>query len=70
MGFEEGGAIDVDDEAVEEEEGEERETEAGPEDGIGGPAVIGSTLGRKVELMSPMPTKKSSALTVRSQHQD
>lgn len=31
-----------------------------PATGRGGPAVIGSTLGKKVELMSPIPTKKSS----------
>jgi len=39
--------------------GEDRETED-PEVGREGPAVMGSTLGKKVELISPMPMKKSS----------
>ena len=37
----------------------EDEDEA-PGMGSGGPAIIGSIFGRKVELISPMPTKKSS----------
>jgi hypothetical protein len=44
------------------EVGEDREEGEVPEVGMGGPAVMGSTLGKKVELMSPIPTKKSSMM--------
>jgi len=53
--------VGVDDGAT--EVGEDREEgEEVPEVGMGGPAVMGSTLGKKVELMSPIPTKKSSMM--------
>lgn len=38
--------------------GDREEGEDVPEVGMGGPAVMGSTLGKNVELMSPIPTKK------------
>lgn len=42
--------------------GDREEGEDVPEVGMGGPAVMGSTLGKNVELMSPIPTKKSSMM--------
>lgn len=54
VGFEDVSGIDVDvdvEGAVDEE---------GPGRGSGGPAVMGSIFGRKIELISPIPTKKSS----------
>lgn len=55
--------VDVEDETIEAGEDD-------PDIGMGGPAVIGSTLGRKVELISPIPTKKSSEMQCVDQNQD
>lgn len=57
--FEEDVRVDDGVTEVGEERGEGGEV---PEIGRGGPAVMGSTLGRNVELISPIPTKKSSIM--------